>query len=212
MCKSALFFPTVIVGAVITLCATAQPSQAQYVGDRAGWFPSGVVSDGPAYAVFGQGDYGYIGSLRWGWGWGFRYYWFNDCCHYPYRADWLYWEPYYYSEPAAVYYVAPPQVMPIASTAANVPPTLKRDSSATVQVLVPPDAELWLDGNKLEQTGSVRSISTPSLAPGKTLKHEVRATWVANGQPVTQTREVQVQAGNQRIVNFMVGGGSDAKN
>jgi uncharacterized protein (TIGR03000 family) len=79
------------------------------------------------------------------------------------------------------------------------------DTTATVQVLVPANADVWFDGNKSTDFGPMRTVSTPSLQPGKTASFEVKVSWTENGQPVTRTQRVDVQAGNQRVMNFMLG-------
>lgn len=83
-------------------------------------------------------------------------------------------------------------------------------TKATIEVYLPADAELWINGEKNTLAGSFRSFDTPSLTQGKMLTVEVRAAWKADGKQVTQNRTVQVQAGNQRILNFM-GEGSGGK-
>jgi uncharacterized protein (TIGR03000 family) len=84
------------------------------------------------------------------------------------------------------------------------------NNTASVEVKVPANAELWFDGQKTNQSGSDRHFVTPALCPGKTFNYEVRATWTdAQGQQVTRTRDVQVQANQSTIVNFM--GSKDSK-
>ena len=64
------------------------------------------------------------------------------------------------------------------------------------------DAEIWFDGTKMQQTGAVRQFVTPSLEPGKSYTYEVRARWTQNGQPMEETRTVQVRNGRQAFVDF----------
>ncbi len=58
------------------------------------------------------------------------------------------------------------------------PPTVE---VATVNVYLPPDAELWFDGKKMTQTGAYRAFVTPLLIAGKAYSYMVRATWVQAG-------------------------------
>jgi uncharacterized protein (TIGR03000 family) len=218
MCKRSFLFPTVVACALVTFFSTAQASQAQYIGDRAGWSRGGVIPGGAYYAAYGQAGYGpSFGYLRWGWGWGMRYwfggwglssYWPSVWGGYPnyVSPDWLYSEPYHYSEPNVYYYYPPTQVNLYPGYQSNYSTATVPVNAATIQVMVPPNAEVWIDGKIHSQVGAVRSFATDALLPGKTSRHEVRVSWMVDGQPVTQTREIQVQAGNQRIVNFMVGG------
>jgi uncharacterized protein (TIGR03000 family) len=234
MCLRARFFPTVLVGAVITFLMTGQPCAAQYVGDRSGLFPAGVIpgSNIPGavtYAAFGQayGGNGWGGGWGWGWpwgttwgtGWGWGGGWahrtwgwgwgvwdrFGGWGWTPYYAtpDWLYSEPYYYSAPVFVQYYPPINAILNTSTATDTSTMPLRTEVGTVQVLLPADGEVWLDGKKTEQTGTVRVITTPPLSPGQIEKHALRVAFKQNGQEVNQTVDVQLQQGSQRILNFM---------
>jgi uncharacterized protein (TIGR03000 family) len=77
-----------------------------------------------------------------------------------------------------------------------------RQGSAGIQVRVAPDAEIWFDGTKMKQTGAVREYQTPPLTPGKAFTYEVKARWMQDGEPVEQTRTVEVQVGRQAVVDF----------
>ena len=46
---------------------------------------------------------------------------------------------------------------------------------ATISIEVLPDAELWFDGNKTQQTGATRNFQSPPLDGGKTYHYVVRA-------------------------------------
>jgi uncharacterized protein (TIGR03000 family) len=145
------------------------------------------------YGRYGYGGYGYGGlglySGLYGYGYGSPYYGSS------------YYEPAYdYSSPSAVapaaYYS--PDTSSIGSPADNPNP-----NAAMLQLRVPENAEVWFEGDKTSQTGSVRHFVSPSLEPGKTFTYDVRARWTdASGQPVDRTKQVKVQAGARVGVDF----------
>jgi uncharacterized protein (TIGR03000 family) len=84
------------------------------------------------------------------------------------------------------------------------PAAAQPDTSAHVDVSVPPDAEIWFEGSKMTSTGSVREFRSPPLAPGSRYAYAVRARWNENGHEVTQTQQVRVTAGAHVSVRFPV--------
>jgi uncharacterized protein (TIGR03000 family) len=76
------------------------------------------------------------------------------------------------------------------------------DNSAHITVIVPANAELWFEGQKTSERGTVREFVSPSLTPGKTYAYEIRARWTENGREVSQVREADVRAGAQATVVF----------
>src|SRR5438876_1020796 len=48
---------------------------------------------------------------------------------------------------------------------------------AKLKVLVPPVAQVTVDGKATTSTGPVRYFETPPLAPDKTFTYELRASW-----------------------------------
>ena len=84
---------------------------------------------------------------------------------------------------------------PSAFTAAPAPPrstVLKKPVQpaggkrvAVLEVHLPADAELELDGNKTKLTGEVRRFESPPVQPGKTFAYGLRATW--HSKAITRT-------------------------
>jgi uncharacterized protein (TIGR03000 family) len=64
-------------------------------------------------------------------------------------------------------------------------------------VLVPDGAQVWLEGQPTQQTGTVRWYVSPSLPPGIPHVYEVRARWTDQGKDVEQTQQVIIRAGEQ---------------
>jgi uncharacterized protein (TIGR03000 family) len=149
---------------------------------------------GTAAAVYGNAyspyDYLKHGSYS---------YWTNPGLTMPYADRGLtpaygyvqpYYGPTYYSSPA---YSA-------------TPPVAQNSNTASIAVRVPQNAEIWFEGDKTTQTGTVRNFVSPSLEPGKSYTYSVRARWTdAEGKVVDRTQEVKVQAGRQSDLNFASG-------
>jgi uncharacterized protein (TIGR03000 family) len=74
---------------------------------------------------------------------------------------------------------------------------------AQLEVLVPSEAILWFNGWKARSTGSVRTLQSTPLVPGRKYTYTVKAQWEENGRQVTQTREVGVSAGTRVRINFL---------
>jgi uncharacterized protein (TIGR03000 family) len=72
-----------------------------------------------------------------------------------------------------------------------------------IQVVLPAaDGQVWFNNAPTKQTGTVRYFATPPLASGKAYTYQIRATWMVNGQPVSQTRDITVEWGKPSVVNF----------
>jgi len=77
------------------------------------------------------------------------------------------------------------------------------DNRARLQVTLPADATLMVDGDRTTQTGSVREFTTPPLEPGKTFTYTLTARWMNGNQPVERSMTVDVRANQTTPVNFM---------
>jgi uncharacterized protein (TIGR03000 family) len=74
--------------------------------------------------------------------------------------------------------------------------------STTVAVRVPPNAEVFFDGDATRQRGPERIYQSPPLEAGKDYRYEVKARWNENGKAVEQTRSIAVRAGGKTDVDF----------
>jgi uncharacterized protein (TIGR03000 family) len=77
------------------------------------------------------------------------------------------------------------------------------DNRVLLTLRVPANAEVWFDGQKTTETGSIRSYITPSLDPNRDFSYQVRVRGTQNGREVDRTRKVDVHAGDRLFVNFM---------
>jgi len=162
-----------------------------YHHDRDGYYRGG-------YGFYPGYTYGLLGS--WPYSYGTTY---NYSPAYTYVApsyDYTTVVPSYsYAAPAYDYSA----VVPSYSYSAPLPAeTVPETASATIEVFVPPTAEVWFEGVKMNQTGSARSFSSPPLPPDQTFVYDVRARWMYDGSVIDQTRQVSVQAGQIATVDF----------
>jgi uncharacterized protein (TIGR03000 family) len=75
-------------------------------------------------------------------------------------------------------------------------------NAATIEVTLPSDATLTVDGAATTSTSSVRTFVSPSLTPGKTFSYTMQAKYQYNGQPVTVSKKVIVEAGKTSRINL----------
>ncbi len=159
-----------------------------------GHYGCGHYGGGYGRGGYGYGGYGY-GGRGYGWGgWygGFWPGWYGDYGYGyapSYYGDDGYANPGYYSPPTYA------QPMPYAQ------PTSIPANIAEVRVIVPdPQAAVMFDGHATSQTGTDRLFDTPPLAG--TSQYHIRATWMQNGQQMSQERVVSVTPGQMAVVDF----------
>lgn len=89
------------------------------------------------------------------------------------------------------------------------PPPLPAPRSlrtATIEVQVPADADVFLEGVKMKTPGTIRRFKTPPLQDGEAYVYEIRATWKENGREISQTQLVDIHAGDRKTILFLSGG------
>jgi uncharacterized protein (TIGR03000 family) len=85
---------------------------------------------------------------------------------------------------------------PVALTA---PPA---DNVIYVDIRVPADAEVWVEGQRMSQKGAVRLFESPPVTPGIEYVYHMRAHWKEQGQDVDEVREATVHAGSKVAIDF----------
>ena len=75
---------------------------------------------------------------------------------------------------------------------------------------VPANAEVLIDGNKMNQTGAVRDFVTPALDQGRQFSYDIQARWTENGRTVERERHVSFHAGDRLMVNMMTAPANNA--
>lgn len=106
---------------------------------------------------------------------------------------------------------APPAVTtPTSPTVPNaLPPAAPNNQGggpapATITVMVPPNAVIWVADQQMKQTGSRRTFQSPPLDPSKTYVYTMKISWPgAPGQKDNSTeQEVTVRSGQTTIIDF----------
>ncbi len=77
------------------------------------------------------------------------------------------------------------------------------ERNVVFDVRVPPNAEIWFEGAKTQQTGMFREFLSPPLERGQDFTYHVRARWNENGKEVDKTRELRVRAGDHMMIDFL---------
>jgi uncharacterized protein (TIGR03000 family) len=78
-----------------------------------------------------------------------------------------------------------------------------RKRPVRVNLRLPSDAKVWLEGSQTNQTGTNRSFESPPLAFGPEYAYQIRIQWKQDGKDVTQTRQIKVHAGD--VINLTLG-------
>jgi uncharacterized protein (TIGR03000 family) len=73
---------------------------------------------------------------------------------------------------------------------------------ATIEVLIPDEAELWFQEVRTYQTGSRRLFNTPPLPAGQTFAYDLIARWLAPGGEMVVSEQVFVRAGEHVVVDL----------
>jgi uncharacterized protein (TIGR03000 family) len=161
--------------------------------------PSGGQSRGsPGWSGdWNRGRGGWYGWYGWGWeGWPNGY--TNG------YADW-YYRPWYWDDDAPFrrqYAVVQPVII-ASPTSARPSPSDPGGTAVRINVRVPADAEVWVEGAKTAQTGTRRTYVSPPLDPDETYTYSVRARWRGADGEVDRTRKAQVSGGDEVTLNFV---------
>jgi uncharacterized protein (TIGR03000 family) len=199
----------------------AQPAQARPWGGRGwgggwsggyyggyggyGWGGWGGYNDG--YRGYGWGGYPYYGGR--GYGEGYYSAW-PGTYNYGYSPGYTgTYVPEYYSSgvPASGAYAS--YYQPDTAAAGYTGDTTVSDTSVLLSVRVPADAEVWVDGQRTTQRGTLRQYESSDLTAGRDYTYVIRARWDEDGRPVDRTRRVTVRAGERQTVDFMRTGARD---
>jgi uncharacterized protein (TIGR03000 family) len=74
---------------------------------------------------------------------------------------------------------------------------------AVLNVQVPADASVWIEGTATKQSGATRTFVSPPLESGKDYAYTVKAQWKVGDKSVEDTRTVNVRAGDRKGVVFL---------
>jgi uncharacterized protein (TIGR03000 family) len=71
-----------------------------------------------------------------------------------------------------------------------------------MRVLLPSDAQLWVEDAATHLTGPVRYFNSPGLSPDREYVYHFRAQWQQSGRTVSRERQVTIHAGDRITVDF----------
>ena len=116
--------------------------------------------------------------------------------YYPDRPPQWPGAPGYYDRPwvreTIIYYPA--------SQAAALPRPV---APVVIDVVVPAEAELWIEGKKMGQTAEQRKFISPPLEAGRRFSYDFRIRFKDDGREQTKTRSLDVLAGGSYTVDFV---------
>jgi uncharacterized protein (TIGR03000 family) len=72
---------------------------------------------------------------------------------------------------------------------------VEKSKAAVLIAHLPEHAAFWVQGTRTRSTGQTRYFQSPPLLPDRKYNYLVRVAWLENGQWVSQTRSLLVQAG-----------------
>jgi uncharacterized protein (TIGR03000 family) len=105
--------------------------------------------------------------------------------------------PSYSTAPATYYQSAQPVVVPYVEPVQNI------RQYALIKVMVPTsEAQVWFGNTLMTQQGMDRLFHSPELAADKQFSYSIKARWMQDGQPVEQTRQISVRAGQTSTADF----------
>lgn len=81
-------------------------------------------------------------------------------------------------------------------------PAKETSAPATIQVNLPADAKLSIDGAATTSTSAQRSFVSPTLEPGKDYYYTLKAEVVRDGKTLVATQRIQVRPGQTTPVNL----------
>lgn len=151
----------------------------------------------PSWAGYPLDDQhpGYYGGPRYteyyNYGYGYGYFRFPSPVPGPLPPPTLSGQPRHPNQPPSL----PPGYVPTSEI-------FKPEPVALLDVEVPADAEVWLEGKKTQQTGPMRKFVSPALVPDKDFEYEIYARWQENGALRTETQNVTIRAGARVRVHF----------
>jgi uncharacterized protein (TIGR03000 family) len=177
--------------ATAALLLTGNPAQAQRWG---GYYR------GPYYRPYGYGYYRPYPVIGVGIGVGLYAPYYGSYV-YPVAPGYAY-SPY----PAPVVVSGAPAVAPQVAASPTAPPSAEKpapDDAAHLQLTVPANAEVWVDGSKMTQSGAVREVLTPKLNAGSRYTYRISVRYTdATGKAVDDTRDIHFHANDWFAIDF----------
>lgn len=108
-----------------------------------------------------------------------------------------------YPVPTLGYTYPPPVRERIIYYPAMPPADAPKPAPVTIDVKLPTEADLWIEGKKMKQSGELRTFVSPNLEPGQRFVYDFRIRFKENGRDTNKTRTVDVYAGQHVTVDFV---------
>jgi len=139
---------------------------------------------------------GYYGGGYYGGGYGYSGY-----AGYPVYPGAAATPGYTYTAP---YYGAPAyaSIPAVNSTMVGAQPANKNDQAVRLDVRVPGNAKIWVEGKEMQGNGQQRRFVSPPLERGANYTYDIRATWQEGGRTVERKRHLTVHAGDRLNVDL----------
>jgi uncharacterized protein (TIGR03000 family) len=159
------------------------------------------------YGPYRGGFYGYYRGYGWGWG-GFGLYGYLPYPYFGLGVGVGYPGYFPYGVVVGEYYPPPGAAVPPPAPAPGEPPQEGGqqpgpDGKARLMLLVPADAQVWVDGQPTSQTGAEREFASPVLTPNKVYTYSVRVrSRKDDGRVSDETRAIRVRANDRWLVDF----------
>jgi uncharacterized protein (TIGR03000 family) len=68
---------------------------------------------------------------------------------------------------------------------------------------VPENAEVSINGEKANLTGTRRVFESPDLTPGQQQNYDIRVVWKENGKTVDESRTLSLSAGESKSLTYI---------
>ena len=92
-------------------------------------------------------------------------------------------------------------VLQTPATATKTEPT---EPVAHLTLMVPENAEVWLEGKKMDKpTGTVRSFVSPQLKPNQEYVYDLQVRWTENGKSNVDSHKIPVRAGDNKSLTIL---------
>jgi uncharacterized protein (TIGR03000 family) len=192
-----------VVLSLATLFLATTDAHAQRGRGGYGYRYGGGYYHGGYYRPYGYYGYGYRGfypGIGIGIGIGGFYAPYYGSYAYPIAPGYAY-NPY----PATVIVNGSPQAPQLNQAPGAAQPAEKPapDGAGHLQLIVPENAEVFIDGSKISQSGAMREIVTPKLQPGTRYTYRISVRYAdASGKVVDETRAIRFQADDWFTIDF----------
>ena len=113
--------------------------------------------------------------------------------------------PWYAQPTVAAPVMATPGILPqnTVSPLSYTGATDTASSATSITLRVPEDAEVWIQGKKMDEKGSERRFNLPSLDSRVTYDYDVRVEWMENGKKKSDSTRLNIHAGDQQSINYI---------